>query len=178
VLASLSWLGWYLQNPWTYLIISDAYAYFLAGVVVFLARGPLSRLGGVIPLITGCVLISLVRDENFLYMTPLSMAALLTGCLNIKLPWSRAPLRWLVLAGDASYSIYLLHSIVFLLSAIVSAELAFMLPPWMCEPWRYGSILFCCFVSYGTWRLIEKPFIRLGDGLARSQPSAIATEIA
>lgn len=101
------------------------------------------------------------------------MAPLLAGMLNLRLPWSQAPLRWLVLAGDASYSIYLLHYLVFFGSAYLSVWF-FKLPPWACEPWRLASILACCLISYATWRLIERPFITLSERLvARSKQSAV-----
>ena len=85
--------------------------------------------------------------------------------LNLRLPWSRAPLRWLVQAGDASYSIYLLHYLVFYGAANVSVRVL-SLPSWACEPWRFVTILATCLLSYATWRLIEQPMIRLGESVA------------
>jgi exopolysaccharide production protein ExoZ len=106
------------------------------------------------------------------------MAFLLTGVVTMKLPWSRAPFSWLVRAGDASYSIYLLHYIVFLLSAIFSAAwlpsaLGLTLPAWACEPFRFAAILLCSLISYATYRLIERPAIGFSERLtdARAGPT-------
>jgi exopolysaccharide production protein ExoZ len=52
-----------------------------------------------------------------------------------------------VFAGDASYSIYLLHYIVFALAATWSANYVPMMPAWACEPWRFGWIFVCCLLS-------------------------------
>ena len=74
-----------------------------------------------------------------------------------------------MLAGDASYSIYLLHYIVFLIAAMASVRLGFTLPTWVCEPFRFAAIAACRLISYLTWRVIERPMIRLGDQLSRTR---------
>jgi exopolysaccharide production protein ExoZ len=174
VLAALAFSGWLLGNPWTFHLTATSQSEFLAGVLVFIARGPIARLGGAFPLALGVALTWYFTSIGppFTYWPPIAMAPLLAGMLNLRLPWSRAPLRWLVLAGDASYSIYLLHYLVFFGSGYLSVWL-FKLPPWACEPWRLASILACCLISYATWRLIEKPFITFSERLAaRSERSA------
>lgn len=165
-LAALAFFGWRLGNPWSFHLVSTVQADFLAGVVVFALRAPLRRLSGSVPLVAGCALLWFTRAHDFPFATPLSMAAILAGMINLRVPWSRLPLRWLVLAGDASYSIYLLHYVVFALAATWAVNELTTLPAWACEPWRFGWIVVCCLISYGTWRLIERPMIELGDGLA------------
>jgi exopolysaccharide production protein ExoZ len=176
-LAMLAALGWWFGDPWSFHLISVTQANFLAGVLVFMARRPLQRLGGLVPLGAGCLLLAYTRIHDFAFSVSLSMAIILAGLIHVRLPWSRAPLRWLVLAGDASYSIYLLHYLVFFTAANISVRLLSM-PTWMAEPWRFISILACCFLSYGTWRLVERPMIDLGNRLARSTGEARSLRLA
>ncbi len=67
-------------------------------------------------------------------------------------------------AGDASYSIYLLHVLVFMGMVYFAARLG--LPAWLFEPWRFATLLLCCIISYRTWRKIEVPMIEFGNRLA------------
>lgn len=177
-LAALAFAGWWLGNPWSFHLLSATQADFLAGVVVFAARPLVRRLGAAVPIAVGATLLWYTRSHDFQFSVTLSMAALLTGMVNLRLPWSRAPFRWAVLAGDASYSIYLLHYLVFFQFAVWSVQ--WSLPAWMCETWRFAALLACCMISYGTWRLIERPSIYLGDRLSgrKARPGAAIRETA
>ena len=107
-LAGLAWAGWYFGNPWTYHLVSTTQADFLAGVIVFLVFDRL-RFGAVAPILVGAALLVYTRSHDFVFSVSLCMGIILLGMTNIRLPWERRPFRWLVAAGDASYSIYLLH---------------------------------------------------------------------
>jgi exopolysaccharide production protein ExoZ len=167
VLAGLAALGWWFGNPWSFHLFSTTQADFLAGVVVFLLQPWMRKVGSAVPLIVGCSLLWYTRSQDFIFSVSICMAVILTGMINLQLPWKRRPFKWLIDAGNASYSIYLLHYIVFALSAYSSARIG--LPDWMAEPWRYGTLLACCFISYATWKMIEQPMIALGNKLADSE---------
>jgi exopolysaccharide production protein ExoZ len=168
-LAGLAVLGWQLGNPWSFHLVSTTQADFLAGVLVFLGSGVFRNIGSAVPIATGLVLLTYTRSHDFPFATPICMAILLVGMVNLRLPWHRQPFRLLVLAGDASYSIYLLHYIVFLIAAMASVRLGFTLPTWVCEPFRFAAIAACCLISYLTWRVIERPMIRFGNQLSRTR---------
>jgi len=67
--------------------------------------------------------------------------------------------------GDVSYSLYLIHPLVFGVGYKLIGALQ-PLPLWTQEPIRWAAIAVCCAVSYATWRLIEIPMIRIGEALA------------
>jgi peptidoglycan/LPS O-acetylase OafA/YrhL len=165
VMALLAAGGWYLGNPWTFHLVATTQADFLAGVIVFLLHHHLARVGAFVPIMIGGGALWLTRSHSFVFDVPICMAMILTGTINLRLPWSRSPFRWIVSAGNASYSIYLLHYIVFYWAAVLSARLPWTLPEWMCEPWRYTAIVVCCFISHGTWKVIEEPANRFAERL-------------
>lgn len=169
VLAGLAAGGFYLHNPWSFHLLSTIQADFLAGVLVFMARGWLSRVGGLVPLLIGIAILAVMTQAISPYAVPIAMAALLAGMVHVRIPWERAPFIWLVRTGDASYSIYLLHYLVFVVMSYASVVyVPFHLPEWAAEPWRILSIAVCVAVSWLTFTVIEAPMIRLGHTLARS----------
>lgn len=168
VLGALAFAGWYLGNPWSFHVVSTTQADFLAGVLVFLGRKPLTLFGSAVPVAAGVVLLAWTREHDFPFSVPISMALILAGMVMLQLPWRRRPFVWLVKAGDASYSIYLTHYIVFLTASIIGGQwLPFALPGWSCEIWRFAVILTCCLVSYSTWIAVERPMIRLSERFSR-----------
>jgi peptidoglycan/LPS O-acetylase OafA/YrhL len=71
----------------------------------------------------------------------------------------------LALLGDASYSIYLFHPLVFY---FVYIKLQPPLPPlWMQEPLRYGALVAICALAIVSWKFFERPMIQVGDRVAR-----------
>jgi len=72
--------------------------------------------------------------------------------------------RTAVSLGDASYSIYLLHPLVFL---IMKAATLLVLrgPIWIEEPIRFASFLPVIALSLLSWRFFETPFIAIGNQL-------------
>jgi exopolysaccharide production protein ExoZ len=166
-LAALAFGGWWFENPWSFHLLSTTQADFLAGVLIFAANPILRRLGAIVPLAAGATLLWYSRSHDFAFSVTLSMALLLTGMVNLRLPWSRLPFRWAIAAGNASYSIYLLHYLVFFQFAVWSVT--WPLPDWMCEPWRIAAILVCSLLSYGTWQVIEEPMNRMANSLVRNR---------
>jgi peptidoglycan/LPS O-acetylase OafA/YrhL len=94
------------------------------------------------------------------------MGITLAGMVNLRLPWQRWPFRWLVEVGNASYSMYLLHYIVFYYATVISG--AWFHPDWLCEPWRYVALVASCLIACATWRLIELPAINLGNRISKA----------
>jgi len=166
VLAALAVAGLYFGNPWSFHLVTSTQADFLAGVLAFLARDQFRRVSTPLLTMAGVALLVYSRAHEFVFAVAISSCLILAGMVELRLPWQRAPLRWLVALGDASYSIYLLHVITFSVMAFVAARLPLQLPEWMCEPWRALSIGVCCLISLATWRLIERPTIRFGNRLA------------
>jgi exopolysaccharide production protein ExoZ len=153
LLDSFVTLPWYLHQYFTY------YPYFLAGIAAFLIKPVISRVGVIGPIAAGVLLLAILPRTAL----PIAMFALLTGFINLK-PRTFVG-RGLVALGDASYSIYLIHPLIFL---HIYARLQPPLPPnWMQEPLRYGALLVICVLSLLSWRFFEKPMIAIGNTIAR-----------
>ena len=76
-----------------------------------------------------------------------------------------ARVRIAVSCGDASYSIYLLHPLVFLV--MKAATIAVLgVPLWIEEPIRFASILLVVVISLFSWQFFERSFIDLGNKIA------------
>jgi exopolysaccharide production protein ExoZ len=166
VLAALAAGGWYSGNSCSFHLVDTAQADFLAGVLAFLTSGLWKRIGSTAPLIVGAGLLVYTRSHEFAFAPTISLAIILIGMINLKLPWQRRPFRWAVATGNASYSLYLLHPIGFFWAYWISANLGTPMPDWLCEPWRYAALLAGCLISYATWKLIERPMIRFGNRIA------------
>lgn len=74
-------------------------------------------------------------------------------------------LRPEVLLGDISYSLYMVHPLVFGVGYKAVAMLQ-PLPLLTQEPIRWVAICVCCLTSYVTWRLIETPANAMGHEIA------------
>jgi exopolysaccharide production protein ExoZ len=170
-LAALALTGWYLGNPWSFHLLSTVQADFLAGVLAFQAQPVLRRLGAALPICAGGVLLWYTRAHDFPFAIAISMGMIVSGFVNLSMPASRIPFRWLVAVGNASYSVYLLHYIVFLVSQVIAIQwIGLKLPDWACEPYRLAIIVICCLISYVTWQLIERPMIARGNQIADAGP--------
>jgi exopolysaccharide production protein ExoZ len=160
----LASLPWYLHQYASY------YPYFLAGIAAF-ATGSHSKLlakslGFWLPAGAGVSLIVLVLAQLLgTWATPVALFLLLGGLANIRLDQASVAARIGVLLGDASYSIYLIHPLVF---CYVYAKLQPPLPPiWSQEFLRFGSIAVVCILAVASWKMFETPMIGIGNRLAR-----------
>jgi len=148
-------LPWYLHQYASY------YPNFLAGIAAFAARPYLKRFGAWMPIAAGFVMLTFAINLANLAVFPLAMFALLTGFVNIPANERSGHQRVGVLLGDASYSIYLVHPLVFY---YVYAHLQPPLPPlWSQEFLRFGSIAVVVIISVASWKLFETPAIRAGN---------------
>lgn len=86
-------------------------------------------------------------------------------------PGRHSPLRPLIALGDASYSLYLVHWMVFMLGIEWSRGLIGILPP---EAWRFAMIGLACGTSLCLWHAVERPFIRIGEVLASARAAQLA----
>lgn len=175
VLVVLAAAGYYFNDPWSFHLISIRHADFLGGVIVFLLSKKL-RVGSAISAaalavgIFGIGYLWMYPERIFPFAITLSLSAVLFGMVTIKLPWSHPSLYWLVLIGDASYSLYLVHGLLFYYAPAFAPPPGY-LPDWFCEPFRFLMLAAACAISYLTWRIIERPMIVLGNRLLK--PSAL-----
>ncbi len=147
-------LPWYLHQYFFY------YGNFLGGVVAFILYRRGLRLGFWFPLVIGIIAFRWAPSRAFF---PMPLLCFLLAFVSLRTAsW---PAKVAALLGDASYSIYLFHPLVF---AWVYIYLQPPLPPnWMQEPIRYGALIAVCAVSVVSWLLFEKRMIALGNRLAR-----------
>jgi peptidoglycan/LPS O-acetylase OafA/YrhL len=159
LLASASAAIW-LDIPLHNLPMSKYHADFLAGVLVFMAQPYLKRLGSVALFIVGALLLYFVAHMGYTDYFCFPFFALLTAAANFE---SKEPPAELL--GDVSYSLYLVHPLVFGIGYKVVGMLQ-PLPIWTEEPIRWAALIVCVAVSYATWKIIEIPAIRFGEELA------------
>jgi len=157
--------AYWFDLPEHSLPISHYHADFLAGVLAFLLRKQTARVPNVFTLLIGCAILFGSIETNAFAGFPFAAFMFVTWFVNLKID-PRGPIfSPLIKLGDASYSLYLLHPIIFLL-ALRDFD---GLPLWTQEPIRWGSILVCCGLSYWTWKAFETPIIQTGEALTRTE---------
>jgi exopolysaccharide production protein ExoZ len=149
-------LPWYLHQYFSY------YGNFLAGIAAFLLYRRAERLGFLLPVAVGFLALHLAPSREYY---PLGLVCWLVGFVNLR-PRPGSVFGGVgTLLGDASYSIYLIHPLVFLWIYI---HLQVPLPPiWTQEPIRYAALAVICAAAIASWMLFERPMIRIGDQVAR-----------
>lgn len=162
-----------IQMPWYFSGLAMHHPEFLAGVLAFVARPKLTRLGFWIPFSVGLASLSyFVAVWGGRYYVPIALFFLILSFSNIRDTRS----RWLKsasLIGDASYSIYLIHPLVFL---VVSALVSKATPPiWTEELIRLSCFVLILSLSLASWRFFETPMIALGNLLTarRAKPDGL-----
>ncbi|MNP37283.1 hypothetical protein D3C76_1307250 [compost metagenome] len=63
----------------------------------------------------------------------------------------------MVVIGNASYSLYLVHWVILINMGRMKYKAAYGVPDWAAELWRFGLIAVCIAVSIAMYKLIEKP---------------------
>ena len=114
-----------------------------------------------VPILIGIVALWLIFSTggNRIFI-PIASFFLILGFSNIKIE-----MKPLEILGDASYSIYLIHPLVFIVAYVAADRLS--LPPWSQEPLRFGCFATIIAISIMNWRFFERPITRLGS-LTRS----------
>jgi hypothetical protein len=84
-------------------------------VIAYLVSGrrKISRSISLLRIAFGAITLCFTRTHDFIFAPTLCLWFVLFGTVNIEFPWEARPFRWFIAAGDASYSIYLLHYLVF-----------------------------------------------------------------
>jgi len=161
-LAASAGLAYLLDVPHYNVPISRFHGDFLAGVLAFMVRRRQLHLDSRLVLCVFLVFlcIGLAKPEDFIFSIAWFFALL--SCSSLDSVKHRM-LRPLVKLGDASYSIYMIHPLIFLYGYAYLIGL----PNWAAEPIRFVLIILCCLLSLITFALIERPFIRLGDAIAK-----------
>jgi exopolysaccharide production protein ExoZ len=153
-----------LSMPWYLSSIANHHAAFLAGVLAFLIRTPTAKLGFFVPAIVGVsMLCALIVTAHFECL-PVALFFIMVGFANLnpnETAWWRKPAMAL---GDASYSLYLIHPMVFFTMSAIASKIPF--PIWSQEPIRFVCIAIIIWASLKSWRYFEKPMIRVGNNLA------------
>ena len=171
---------WSIASPadfFTLHLISGINADFLAGILAYLMRKPLSYIPTLLLIGAGLFGYYAVAILQIPFSGSVGGFFLVSGLAHAKWQWKNWPFRWLVKLGDASYSIYLTHFILLWVPAAIFAHTR--LPPsWTAEPLRFAYLAFCVWISLQTYRLIEQPMIRLGNQAIATRPPKESNAIA
>ncbi len=150
--------------PWYFTHIARYYGLFLAGVLAFMAHDKLARFGFWRPAVAGVVLLVLLGYLSDA-LTPFGLFFVITAFANLtpseKTWWSKPA----TMLGDASYSIYLIHPMVFFTASSLVSKFP-NAPLWVQEPIRFGCIAVVIVLSLFSWRFFETPIIRVGNRIA------------
>ena len=158
---------WALTAPpdfFTFHLVATLNSDFLAGVLAYLLRKPMSYIPPTILVAAGLFGYYTVAVVQVPFSGSVGGFLLVSGLIGAKWGWDRAPLKWLVSIGDASYSLYLIHFILIFVSAAMFNTLR--LPPTFAEPVRFIYLAICVWLSLQMWKRIEKPMIDLGNKIS------------
>ena len=150
--------------PWYFAQLLSYYPNFLAGMVAFAAYKHFQMLNGLFLIVLGFGMLSACIALAMPSAYPVAFCSMLLGFVSLTIkPGSILETVGTAL-GDASYSIYLFHALVFL---VIYGHLQPPLPPvWTEEFLRFGAIAATCILALVSWRVFETPFNRLGAYVA------------
>lgn len=155
-----------ISMPWFPGHFAMYHAEFLAGVLAFMLS-PRWRLRPWLALSIGAAsLWFFIEDWGGRYYAPIALFFLIVGFAQIRLPAG----RWLkaaVALGDASYSIYLIHPLVFMIVRGATMKVAGPGTTWLEEPIRFGCFVLIIALALLSWRYFERPTIKLGNWIAK-----------
>lgn len=165
-------LGWvahyYADMPWWVKMFTVNYGYFLTGIFAYWAKDRLRFAGWIAPIALGSFIfwysteggIPLPRHLAF----PISFFFVMIGFINMRVTSPTGRLG--ALLGDASYSIYLFHPLVFF---SFYANFPSTLPPvWSEEIIRFAALAATCILAVASWKLFETPVNRIGHALGET----------
>jgi exopolysaccharide production protein ExoZ len=153
-----------IDMPWYLTYLGERHGEFLAGVLAFMLRDKTARFGFWIPCTIGVVAMISFGFVNTVTF-PISLFFLITAFANLnpgEQAWWRKPATML---GDASYSIYLIHPMVFFTVSSLVSKFPHA-PLWVQEPIRFICIGIVVALSLFSWRYFETPTIRFGNRVA------------
>jgi exopolysaccharide production protein ExoZ len=153
-----------IDMPWYVAYLAGRHGEFLAGVLAFMAHNKMVRFGFWFPGVIGVALIIFfgIFDPSF-YAIGLFFLIVAFANLNpSEAAWWRRPATML---GDASYSIYLIHPMVFFTASSLVSKFP-NAPLWVQEPIRFVCIGAAIMLALLSWRYFETPMIRFGNRAA------------
>jgi exopolysaccharide production protein ExoZ len=158
IVLSLGGLGFVVPN-WEHLL-AGAHLDFATGIIIYLARNRLRGLGSVLPVLAAAACYTVFALWQPPFVTLGAEALLVVGLLNIPAGTVVRFLYPLVRIGDASYSLYLVHWLVFLLSPhfVIWADV----PEGWAEAYRFSLIGFAIVAAMILYDFVERPFIAFG----------------
>lgn len=171
VLLSLAMIGWVdpLDGVWDFHITSAAQLQFAAGVLAYLSY---RKLGPLLPprvwIFCGVALIltpeiTLYDLNNHRLVIGLASCCLIFGTMHAN--WMRFPrlAAMINVAGDLTYSVYLVHWTLLPLIGIAASGLI----PQAAEPYRFLAILAVFAVALGWHVFVERPLLRMGQRIEK-----------
>ena len=153
--------GWLAREhfdlPWWATEFTHYYPHFLAGILAYWMMEWLKRAGSLVPLFTGCLVFwYCARNNADQLLFDVAYMLWIIGFVNMRVTSTLGKLG--IELGNASYSIYLLHPIVF---HVVHANFPHELPPaWTQEIIRFGALSATCLCAVFSFRFFERPINR------------------
>jgi exopolysaccharide production protein ExoZ len=159
-----------IQMPWYLSNLSMYHSEFLAGVLAFLLRPKLKVIGPLVPLLVGTLaLVFFINFGGGRHYFPIALFFLILGFSNLS-DDKPALMKGGVLLGDASYSIYLWHPLMFKVAYVATGRVAF--PIWSEEIVRFGTLAVVVAFSILSFKWFEKPINRFASKL-RTLPGPV-----
>jgi peptidoglycan/LPS O-acetylase OafA/YrhL len=166
-----------LDLPWYLAMLAYHHGEFLAGVLAFMMRDKITRIGFFLPFAIGAILLGYFLTFSTTTWYPIALFFLICAFANLnpgEPSWWQKPATKL---GDASYSIYLIHPLVFLVASAVVSKLPGA-PLWFQEPIRAICFVVIVTISLLSWEYFERPMNRLGHGVASQNAAPVLNSVA
>ncbi len=174
VLAASAVTATWFDIPLHDLPVSKYHADFAAGVLAFMTMKRFKEVQPVAPFLFGAASLVYVCYAGYTNLLFVPFDFLILGVVNFK-PSSIVARPFLEI-GNASYSLYLIHPLVFIVGNVMAGRMQ-PLPIWAQEPIRWAALAVCCILAYISWRVVERPMIKLGEALSpRLRQSGIQAE--
>jgi peptidoglycan/LPS O-acetylase OafA/YrhL len=168
---------------WDFHVFSQANIYFLSGLLVYQYQGRLLRLGVGWPLLGTAVglwfFVNLTgavpgawRTVAVTAFITVASSLFIVALLNAEKLyaegrwWSHRAVKVVVLIGNASFSLYLVHWVLAVESGRMKWKIWFALPEWSAEFYRFGIVALSIMIALALYRFAEKPLIAWGHVLA------------
>lgn len=155
-------------------VISDFNLYFVVGIAFYLARRYVVGVWSI-------VLVAIVIEGAWIgvhwpnhQIAGYAAASVALCALLMKVQSKHVAWRALVSLGDVSFSLYLVHWLVF--RVLWQARMHFGFPDQYAEVLRWTGIALAIGLSYVFYRWVEMPSMRLGARRARAEQPTVSVE--
>jgi exopolysaccharide production protein ExoZ len=178
IFLAASTLAFHLFDlPWYLATLANHHGEFLAGTLAFIMREKIARFGFFLPFAVGTILLGYFLTLPTTTWYPVALLFLICAFANLnpsETIWWQKPATKL---GDASYSIYLIHPVVFLVASAVVSKFPGA-PLWSEEPIRAVCIVVIVTISLLSWEYFERPVNRFGRSVASSSAAPALNTVA